>query len=586
VRRTSTLVVLVLALIALRALPQQAPTTSSIEGIVVRGDTGQPLANAQVVLSSVLSPEETARLDAQAAAGNTVAAVPPPQIAPVTTGADGTFSFKDLPAGAYRVAAGATGFVRQEYGQRATFGQGRVLYITAGQSFKDATVRLTPAGTVSGRVFDESGQPATGVPVQLLAVFNNLQGKSYNVVGIAVVNDRGDYRIFGVAPGRYYLRTGTVSESVLQLSRALRGLPVPGTPTTRFSVVYYPNATNLEQASVVEIKAGEESSFDLRVRRLAKTFRVSGRVVDGTGAGIPANLNIMLGWRSFNSAGTTVADQSIDAVTGAFEIRNVPPGEYTVEAQVPLGPLGPRAGVTVAVRQLEQASQPSASVPIRIVDSDIEGLVLTLRVGGLINGRVVVDGKPLSSVPNLERQRIIFYSLPPGAGLMTVPTPAAITANGTFQVPGTREGEYRFQMSVPGFYVKSVKYGEDEILGKPFKFSGASRTLEVTLRAGIATVNGTVTDGKTQPVSGVNAVLVPADLNRLDLFRTVLTDQNGRYSMANLAPGDYKAFSWESIDNNAYFDPEFLKQYEQLGKAIVVSETTNPSVDLRLIPAQ
>ena len=123
--------------------------------------------------------------------------------------------------------------------------------------------------------------------------------------------------------------------------------------------------------------------------------------------------------------------------------------------------------------------------------------------------------------------------------------------------------------------------------GRIFKFSGsASKTIEVTLRAAVATVTGTVTDSKSQPVSGVNAVFIPVDESRFELFRTALTDQNGRYTIPNLAPGEYKAFSWESIDNNAYFDPSFLKQYEQLGKAIAVSESTNPALDLKLIPAE
>jgi hypothetical protein len=56
--------------------------------------------------------------------------------------------------------------------------------------------------------------------------------------------------------------------------------------------------------------------------------------------------------------------------------------------------------------------------------------------------------------------------------------------------------------------------------------------------------------------------------------------------MANLAQGDYKVFSWEAADNNTYFDPNFLEQYEQLGKTISVTGTSNSSVDVKLIPAQ
>jgi 5-hydroxyisourate hydrolase-like protein (transthyretin family) len=392
------------------------------------------------------------------------------------------------------------------------------------------------------------------------------------------VDDRGDYRIFGVAPGRYYLVAGTLPGPA-----ALRGLlSLPGGPTTRFSVVYYPNSTGLDQASSIEVKPQGEATVDMRVTRQTKTFTVRGRIVDGTGAGIPQNLNIMLGWRSFNSGGAAVGARTVDAVTGAFEMQNVPPGEYTVQAQLAI-----TGAAALAARRGGQASEPGASVPIRVVDSDIEGLVLTLTTGSAITGRVVVDGRPVSSVPNLDKQRIILENLAASSGMLAIPSSVAIAADGTFQLNSMREGEYRLQMAVPGFYVKGVKYGGDEILGKPFKVSGnGSETLEVTLRASTATASGTVSDSKTLPVSGVNVVFAPADRNRVDLFRTAPTDQNGRYSISNLAPGEYTAFSWESIENYAYFDPEFLRQYEQLGKAIVVSDTTNPRVDLKLIPVQ
>jgi hypothetical protein len=135
--------------------------------------------------------------------------------------------------------------------------------------------------------------------------------------------------------------------------------------------------------------------------------------------------------------------------------------------------------------------------------------------------------------------------------------------------------------------MKSVRYGEEEVVGKTFKVSAnSSGRLGVTLRASTATVRGSVNDARGKPVSGINVVFAPADRSRADLFRTMATDQNGRYSMTNLAPGEYKVFSWESIDNGAYLDPEFMKEYEQLGKAIVVSEATNPDVDVKVIPAQ
>ena len=56
----------------------------------------------------------------------------------------------------------------------------------------------------------------------------------------------------------------------------------------------------------------------------------------------------------------------------------------------------------------------------------------------------------------------------------------------------------------------------------------------------------------------------------MDLVRTTISDQDGRVTMPNVPPGEYKLFSWESIDNGAFFDPEVLKRFEQQGRAIRV----------------
>jgi hypothetical protein len=81
-------------------------------------------------------------------------------------------------------------------------------------------------------------------------------------------------------------------------------------------------------------------------------------------------------------------------------------------------------------------------------------------------------------------------------------------------------------------------------------------------------------------------VLFPNQRSRVDLYRPGTTDQNGRFSLANIPPGSYKVFSWEAGDTNAIYDPEFLKQYEQQGKTVLVTESSNQNVEVRMIPAE
>jgi len=52
-----------------------------------------------------------------------------------------------------------------------------------------------------------------------------------------------------------------------------------------------------------------------------------------------------------------------------------------------------------------------------------------------------------------------------------------------------------------------------------------------------------------------------------------------------VAPGDYKLFSWEVLENFAYFDADLVKQAEPSGKPIHVAESSKQQVDVRAIPA-
>jgi hypothetical protein len=73
-----------------------------------------------------------------------------------------------LNPGAYRVLVTASGFMRQEYGQRPgrLNSAGTPIYLDPGQTVKELAIQLTPTAIVSGRIFDKLGQPAPRWPPQ------------------------------------------------------------------------------------------------------------------------------------------------------------------------------------------------------------------------------------------------------------------------------------------------------------------------------------------------------------------------------------------------------------------------------------
>jgi hypothetical protein len=120
------------------------------------------------------------------------------------------------------------------------------------------------------------------------------------------------------------------------------------------------------------------------------------------------------------------------------------------------------------------------------------------------------------------------------------------------------------------------------------QFLGSDNSiLDIVVSSGAVQIDGSALDQKSMPEAGVTVVLIPDQhRDRTELFRNVATDLNGKYTMRGVAPGDYKLFAWESIDPFGWFDPDILRREESKGKAIHVSESSNQSVDLRVIVSQ
>src|SRR5262249_8069135 len=114
----------VLWLLSLAAPPeqQQPSPKASIEGIVARTGRGEPIAGVVVTLSRVATaaPAATPAVDP----ATTFETTPQALIPSTVTDREGKFVFKGLDPGSYRITAARNGYVKQEYGQRVSAGQG------------------------------------------------------------------------------------------------------------------------------------------------------------------------------------------------------------------------------------------------------------------------------------------------------------------------------------------------------------------------------------------------------------------------------------------------------------------------------
>src|SRR5688572_3218286 len=314
-------------------LPTQTPAKGGLEGSIIRSDTGDPIPDVLATLSSA---------DNQ-----------PAIVVSAKSDGSGKFAFDNLSPGAYRIVVNATGFVKQQYGQHTPFGQGRLVFVSAGRIVKDATIPLTPFAIVRGLVLDEKNQVAPGASVQLLRVLYNERGKSYRAVSSSVANDRGEYRLHDVPPGRYLLWAGTAQGPNFNSSSA------------RYNLVFYPDTENIEQASTINLTPGPELAVDMRVRKRLEVHRVRGRLIDPSGKPLPDRVSIGLLYQSYGTGGGFAPRQSFDPATGAFELLNVEPGSWVASTMILDSTLPPMTGFvdadTTRARLAESVISPLAA---------------------------------------------------------------------------------------------------------------------------------------------------------------------------------------------------------------------------------
>jgi protocatechuate 3,4-dioxygenase beta subunit len=544
----------VLLLLVCCALPAQttlrAPGAASpatvdelipVSGKLVNAVTGQPVPQAVLIFNSVQ------------------------QIYNVTTGADGGFSLADVRPGRYRMAVTKPGFATSVYTGRILEGLGSILFVDAGQSLKTLTLRILPHSVITGRITGPEGDPVIGARVEVFGVRYLLAGKQLFQVGSSTTNDLGEYRIFGLAPGKY-LVAATVWPQAESIA-AGRAHPRPSIAENEYVQTYYPGVAEIAAASTVEIVPGGQAS-DINVRlSYARTAPVRGRVVHGQDiAGNPRAL-VILAPRKTSDAAIAPSNRTFYAdADGAFEFPGVAPGSYDLFASVDQG------GRMFSTRaQIEVGADP------------IENLTLAIGPGLTLTGHVRVDDD-LSRPPNLRAQLIRSDTRFPGGPAMTAP----VSGDGTFSITNVSPDRYTVQVyPVPaGYYVKGIRSADRDVLLSGLDLmTGPAASLEVVFSSHGGDITGLVNTSATEPAPGAVVVMIPQNGDSSPGFRRSIADQRGAFAFRGLAPGEYRILAFEEMNDERFLDPDFLKPLEGQGETITVREGSRKTVQLRVISA-
>jgi len=513
----------------------KAPPPCTVSGRVITATEGTPVASSRVALI----PEHERRES---------------QVYAAISDSSGQFKISDVPAGRYRFLATHTGYVDQDY--QSTGGDtGAILALHAGQEVKDVLFRMTLAAVFTGHVNDEDGEPMALMQVVALRKPTDEEmedredspstGQELRPAGFAQTDDRGQYRIFGLKAGEYYIKAvddyepinHTIVGSEWEVRQALG---------TQYAPVYYPGVTQISQAKLLVLSPGEEDQVDLVLRHI-KTVRISGRLIGADGK--PAtDVYVYLEEQPEGDYGVT---QGIETDSkGEFKVKGVAPGSYVLHAQQ---------------HSTEEANY-HASQKIEVGNDDIDSVMLALGRGVNFLGRLEVSG---AGTIQFERTLIDLIS----HGEQTEGAWARVKKDGTFRLLDVPDGTFSFFMNglEQGWYVKSVRLGTTDLLanGLEVEKGKTGGTIQVTVSNGGSELAGSVTQDD-KPMIGARVRITPDPETRYNRLRTrtANTDQSGHFSFIGIAPGQYRVIAKVSSPDVVASDPKSVNLSEHDHKTI------------------
>ncbi len=579
VKLLSLLPFVALVLLARQNLAQPQTSRATLEGTIIRltASLPQPIPKVRVTLIRRL---EGAPRPANSDSSSGLSA---------TTNNYGKFAFPNVEPGFYDVKVQAEGYI----------GPGSSVELESGDVIKDMSIEMKPVANVSGRVLDLEAQPLVNVPVQLLKSSYDRNGQhSYESAGIAMTNDRGEFRLYWVTPGRYYLLAGRPTagfnpmEALISASfgrRSAAGNDVP--PVLGYA--FYPGVTDFADAKVLDLQPGSDLHVDLPLKPSPRTFTIRAKVIDSRTGKPPARASASIRTETpgddSSAALSSIPRNIYSTTTGQVEFQGILPGNYMINVVVD-DPVQPGGVLN---------SQAIATIPVTVSSADVEGLVLSVAPPLTITGRLRIEGE-LPSHSKLDAFQVRLLPVGVSSAVlqyaqMRFYTPDGfVNADGTFRVENVFPGDYRVYVSLgparlqyEGIFIKFARYEATDVLMNPMHVeANSSGQLDISVTAGGGKITGTVIDARSQAVAGASVVLVPERLRfRTDLYQILTANEKGAFSIQDIAPGDYRLFSWESIEENDWFDPDLLARSESKGVLVHVTELSTENTSVRIIPA-
>lgn len=516
----------------------QQSNNAVIEGTVRAAGTDAPVAGANVFAFSGAS-----RSQAQG-----------------QTDAEGRFQLAVQP-GQYQVTASKQGFSAPN--QRPTEAPPAATVTAYAGQRTALALQLLPTGTITGRVFDPEGRVVEGATVTLSSLRWTAEGQrmllpaSFGTRAAATTNDLGEYRLYWIPTGDYYLSVRDNSGGISTAGQI-----------QKYVTTYYPGVATVKDADTIHVPAGVElGGITLALSRM-RSATVRGRLVSPVDSAdsvtivsmSPVDESVLLDRVAvtFNDASKT------------FVAQNVIPGQYRI----------------VATLRVPNKYNLSGETLVNVGDEPVNNVVLAVTPSQRISGRLQVqDGSP--DVRQAIDTAQLHVNLRAEPNLAFLSGSAQIGKDGTFVVNDV--GMVRYKLDLyglpPDAYIASARLGGADILENGFTLHGdPPGPMEITVSGLGGRIAGVVRSPQNEIVPAGKVVLIPdgTQRGRRDLVKAATLDQYGRFNIQGVTPGPYKLFAFEDVPTGAYFDPEFLRPYEDQAKPVSVNKNDYIQAEITL----
>ena len=509
------------------ALAQPRATANwTVSGTVVDSATAKPIPGAMVIWAPSFSAYgfKDRPLDSGPAAND----------ARVSADASGAFALSvEATATAVRVFVSHAGF-------QASDGKPMASLSIAPRS-APVVIKLVAQSVIQGHVLSGSGSPLKGIEMRATRIEIRDGLRQPRETYTQPTNESGVYRFEDLRPGSYYLRASG-SEFGSQ---------------TVYGPIYYPMSETQDKAEFLAIAPGKVENADFRLDA-HKAFAIRGII-----AKVP--LRRALAIRLLRGNDPLSNSYSITP-NGTFALSGVAPGSYTLQAYTP------------------DVDPPSyGQVDLTVEDRDVSAVKVVLNEGVDIAGNVEFHGSTALT------KYAVVYATPFNAHRFPINLKqpvATMHANGDFLFKNVLPGKYEISVrGLPDVYLADVRAVSRDV-SKDVLENGLTvpdhdpPTLAIVMKRGGGEISGQIEGAKPGDVfmaalvirHGVTDIPIP------------IRAQNGRFRVADLAPGDYTLLAWPESREIEYRNPAVLSGWMPYGTTVSLADGARRETTVAPLP--